>query len=1159
MEIQGANATHRLALAEHPLAGSDTLRLSGVPVGWDVGDQIVITGTEGATSDEVRVIQAIDGTTVSLDQPLSRDHVPPKSDLTVYAANTTRNVQFVSENPAVANRGHIMFMHNPNVKVSGASFVDLGRTDKSKPLDDVFFEFDEDAVGNNTSAAVVFSTTTGPSTNVRGRYAVHFHRGGNDPLSSAALIDNSVVMGSPGWGFVNHSSHVNMTNNVAYGVQGASFYTESGDEIGSMVGNIAIRTVSPAFTLDDGGAIDPDLRADVQDFGVDGDGYWLSGHLVSLRDNVAAGATGHGIIIWSDGLVEADRGRATVKTSDIANGNLITGRDTIPTWWAPLAEIKDNESFGATIGFRSRYVHSSGYLGEPGSTFHEPPDQAYIDTLKPTIDGLTVWGSRDGVLMNYNERMSLKNARLIGTGAPYVQNGGTADTGVGIDLYNEVTRGPGVIENVTVEGFNMGILAPRQDHWQLNNIELRNTTDMLITEARQAARQLEMTNVRFGDLQGTAVSGNEAQRRNIVMDADLEADGHQPYWFLLSDRITLNDQSLYFNEQAANHIPLTELDQSQLVAPVSNEFVGLTNQQLSDTYGTSFGGAIAPADAVSVDLVEGGLVGSIATTTPTTPPLYHMASEGEYGILVDPGTLTNFGGAVPGPGNGGDEPDEDETGEEESDDDSENEDSEEEDSEEEDSEEDESDEEESDEEESDEEESDEEDSEEEDSEDDDSDEEDSHEDDADEEDSHEDDTDEEDSDEEDLEDDDSEEGDSDDEESDEEAFEDEESEDEMDDEASDEGAANEEGSCDASEEGEDSDDDEVEVDPQNEDIFAVSATLVGTDESEKLQGFESDDSVTGGGGPDLFPLTTGNDVITDFDPLEDMIDVGDFARESDGFAVLTSLDDIAANATETMLDGQIALVIDVDGAEGDSTTTLMGTSLSDLSLTNVFFGLDGESIPPLEFTHIPKTTVLLSEGTVAEFAAHDLSVHPLPFELVSGNQLSVDVMNGLADDSHQQPSDSTDVNNDGITTAADALVVINFLSNHGAGLIRDLANVLKDYVDVDGNGGVSALDALHIINYLNQAIDSQNSNDLEHTDHHGECDESVDDEDGELGEIDEEFEEDDSNSSDSESDDEPSGSSLLNQVFVDDDFGEDLIDEDLLTELVNESPVDFRV
>ena len=365
--IHGAETTHRATLANFPAAGATSVELSSVPVNWNVGDEIVVTGTQGYQSDEVRVISAINGNAVSFNDPLSRDHIPPKSDLNVYVANKTRNVQFSSENTEIARRGHIMLMHNPNVNIQNAEFSELGRTDKSRELDDIRFDFTDDAVGNQTSAGVVFTTTTGERTNIRGRYAIHFHRGGNDPNSQPAVVQGSVVDGSPGWGFVNHSSNVNMINNVAYGVQGASFYTEAGDEIGSMVGNIAIRTGNPNFSLAENGTFDVDLRAEVQDFGVDGDGYWLSGHLVSMRDNVSAGAAGHGIIIWSDGLVEADRGRTTVRTADIANGNLITGRDTIPTWWAPLAEQSNNESYGASIGFRSRYVHSAGYLGEIGS------------------------------------------------------------------------------------------------------------------------------------------------------------------------------------------------------------------------------------------------------------------------------------------------------------------------------------------------------------------------------------------------------------------------------------------------------------------------------------------------------------------------------------------------------------------------------------------------------------------------------------------------------------------------------------------------------------------------------------------------------------------------------------------------------------------------
>ena len=89
---------------------------------------------------------------------------------------------------------------------------------------------------------------------------------------------------------------------------------------------MAIRTVSPNASSDPNRTLDVDLQEENQSFGVDGDGFWLSGNMVSLRDNVSAGATGHGIIIWADGLVEADTGRATVPVANIPNGHLITDR-----------------------------------------------------------------------------------------------------------------------------------------------------------------------------------------------------------------------------------------------------------------------------------------------------------------------------------------------------------------------------------------------------------------------------------------------------------------------------------------------------------------------------------------------------------------------------------------------------------------------------------------------------------------------------------------------------------------------------------------------------------------------------------------------------------------------------------------------------------------
>jgi hypothetical protein len=522
--IHGAPKTHRAVISPQARQGDSELNLTAAPAGWQVNDQLVITGTtpNDPLSDEIRSIAAINGERIALDRPLALDHTAPSSDLNVYVANTTRNVEFLSESQALAHRGHIMFM-SLNVDVQNARFTELGRTDKTTELNDFQFEFPDGGSGDDAPATADVISLGG--SNIRGRYAIHFHRAGTDSETAPAVVKGSVVFNGPGWGFVNHSSHVNFVDNVSYGLQGAGFYTEAGDEIGTMQGNIAIRSVNRSFTLDDQGAIDPDLGAFLMDYGNDGDGFWLTGNRVSMIGNVAAGASAHGIIFWTDGIMEpgADTAtRVTVDVNDLPNGDLITNRTTVPVWWAPLAEVRDNESYGATIGFRARYIHAKNYLGrEEESDFHRSPPTAYINTLNPVISDLTVWGSRDGVLLNYNERIRLSGARIVGFGrdvSEFSFNDGTAKSGIGLDVGNDSTHGPGVIQNVQIEGFGMGMATPVNGFWSVEGVTLQqNGTDLLVQPAETEPTSVTLQSVVFDTFEVVDESG-ETLPDHIVLE-----------------------------------------------------------------------------------------------------------------------------------------------------------------------------------------------------------------------------------------------------------------------------------------------------------------------------------------------------------------------------------------------------------------------------------------------------------------------------------------------------------------------------------------------------------------------------------------------------------------------------------------------------------------
>ncbi|MEM9147009.1 MAG: G8 domain-containing protein, partial [Pseudomonadota bacterium] len=323
-EIFGAEKTAFTVLAEQPTAGATSLTLSTVPSGWRVGDTLSVAGTDPAdpASDEIVTITAIDGATITLNRPLERDHVAPAADLDVHVANLTRNVEFTSENEGALNRGHVMFMHTNDADVRHVGFQGLGRTDKSQELTDWTLDVgNEEALTPELTEVIELG-----GTNVRGRYSVHFHRGGDE--GPPAHVEGAVVRDDPGWAYVNHSSNVDFIGNVSHNITGAAYNTEAGDEVGSFVGNIALRTVNPGANLNPAGAeLDPeqapDARLGSQDYGWQGDGFWFHGSGVTVDDNVVSGASGHAYIYWQLGLVERGLGENMVDVANLPNGDLI--------------------------------------------------------------------------------------------------------------------------------------------------------------------------------------------------------------------------------------------------------------------------------------------------------------------------------------------------------------------------------------------------------------------------------------------------------------------------------------------------------------------------------------------------------------------------------------------------------------------------------------------------------------------------------------------------------------------------------------------------------------------------------------------------------------------------------------------------------------------
>ncbi|MGB7415569.1 MAG: PKD domain-containing protein, partial [Thermosynechococcaceae cyanobacterium] len=364
--------------------------------------------------------------------------------LNLYIANTSRNVSFETENADQlpnGQRGHVMFMHNPDVQVLNAGFYNLGRTDKSLLVDDVNQNVDG---------------STGTGSNPRGRYALHFHRtGSDDPTGIPALAKGNAVVGSPGWGIVHHNSFANIEDNVVFDVVGTGIAAESGNEIGRWTNNITIKTTGDGSRGLDLGPTSPRVKR--FDFGFNGEGYWVQGAAqINIVDNIAISAEGGGIDLFGGG-----EGGETVRDAKTINVNLLpteiqdlakgTADETVVDVSAvPLRELTGFETYNAKEGIISwgRLRNKDGQLDlEFNSEGLAKPAHNY----RSTISDFKIWGIQDiAIRLQYSGNVDLINGLLVGN----------TNTPRGTGILNNHAASEQRFENLHIEGFKDGLYVP---------------------------------------------------------------------------------------------------------------------------------------------------------------------------------------------------------------------------------------------------------------------------------------------------------------------------------------------------------------------------------------------------------------------------------------------------------------------------------------------------------------------------------------------------------------------------------------------------------------------------------------------------------------------------------------------------------------------------
>ena len=458
--IYGADKLDFVSLKGDALKGDKELVLNSkgasTPVGWRVGDQLVLGGTsyDGGGSDENNsrfrdeelTITAINGNRIRFtnnditsnnNSVLRFNHQQPKGfedeGLKLYVANTTRNVIFETENGEtvpIGQRGHVMFMHNPDVEVNNAGFYNLGRSDKSKLVDDI---------GKNVDGS------KGSGTNPRGRYSLHFHRTGSDDINSTpSMATGNAVVGSPGWGIVHHDSHAVLEDNVVFDVAGTGIVAESGNEIGAWRNNITIKTTGDG---DRRFAPAHPKRRNVFDFGFEGGGYWVQGAAqVEMVDNVAVSAAGAGIDIFSG--LSSNFDAYTMPVANLpANLQYIgQGRDEISVAIVPLRRLSGFETYNSHDGIVT-WEHMAN--GDGQMSFAQSKDSGH--NARSLIDNFKVWGIRNrGVHNQYSTQVDFVNGLIVG--------GNHSDYGISS---NEQAQDH-LYKNLRIEGFQSGMMVPRE-------------------------------------------------------------------------------------------------------------------------------------------------------------------------------------------------------------------------------------------------------------------------------------------------------------------------------------------------------------------------------------------------------------------------------------------------------------------------------------------------------------------------------------------------------------------------------------------------------------------------------------------------------------------------------------------------------------------------
>ena len=638
--VHGAETTPWTELESAPRAGDRTLSLPEAPRNWTAGDEVVVPGLDPLEDQDERVrVASVDGSTVRLDRPLEHDHVPPADDLPAYVVHLTRNVRFVSESERITRRGHVM-IHSASTTVRYAGCYGLGRTDKSYPFTNPQHGDPPEDVPPNP----------------RARYALHFHVTGIG-AEPPHRVEGCVVDGSPGWGVVNHHSHVDVVDSVTYDVLGSGFVAEAGDERGSFRRNFALRSAGSGELPDSRAFEHGDGPGHVDDFGHGGHGFWLQGPAVAVEDNVAAGHRHHAYAFWNRPLIDRpleDGEEIHDKRGSVPNFPLsfLEGQEplresrhvedgSVSSAYVRIQSFRDNTAFASGGGldvsrhmFRWPHARYDEYGTIDGFTAYAIGPLERDDGRLAEPDTHNGQGGNVGISVRYSVNVRIRNARLLGRGPGVAVNRNTP--------YAENL----VVEDSEIRDWEVGVRPTERGETVIRGNRLSNQINVEVTPEGE---------------RGVLITGNEFDAREtaqVELDPlDLERLGPRELFGTDWRRgVEIDGRTAYYPEQAPDRVPVPtrralnalaggERERERLAELVGDpkNVVGSTNRELMERHGVAVGGGLLPEATERNWRVSGGRLEPAPDERPADE-VWLEATDGAVGDLFTVGSDPNASG-----------------------------------------------------------------------------------------------------------------------------------------------------------------------------------------------------------------------------------------------------------------------------------------------------------------------------------------------------------------------------------------------------------------------------------------------------------------------------------------------------------------------------------